>query len=477
MKKYLTWVIMICFIVSTIFIGSACKTETTAEETVEEAVEETATEETEEKEEEKEEEVVEKNFEGMELNVFLPAVQVNECLPPLVSEFEEKFGVKVTFDSLGSEEYIQKAALELASGADAHDAFYCMGGSMGQWAAKNWMEPLDEYINGMSEEEAQEYDISDILEGSLNGGNFGGVQYGLPTFSAAVLMYFRIDYLEQAGIESPPTTWEELEEACKKLADIGIPGIAMRGQQGMYGNLWHFPMILYGYGGHYFANYPDDLHPAVNTPVWIDSVERFARLMTEYGPSGVESFYYEDIALAVQQGDVGIWIDGAPLIAVYNDPEVSESNGKIGFSICPAGPEGAYPPNISHYWTMNPNSKKKELAWEFIRWATSKEILLAEATGDYDNPLIANSRSSVFSDSTFIQQNDYDYGYGTWAQAFSDSLAIADPTYIPPIEEFPEMAEIISAAISSVMAGSSAEEELDEAQQLIDDILSESGRY
>jgi len=35
MKKYLIWMIIICFIVSTIFIGSACKTEITTEETVE----------------------------------------------------------------------------------------------------------------------------------------------------------------------------------------------------------------------------------------------------------------------------------------------------------------------------------------------------------------------------------------------------------------------------------------------------------
>jgi len=476
LKRILIILIAVIFATSMLFMGISCKEEAAEEEAP--AKEEAVAEEGAPAEEETaEDEAGEKSFEGMELSVFLPAVQVNECLPPLVSEFEEKFGVTVNFDSLGSEEYFQKASLELASGTDAHDVFYCMGGNMGQWTSKEWIAPLDDYINGMSEEEAQEYDIEDFLKGAWNGGNFGGVQYGLPTFSAAVLMYFRIDYLEEAGIESPPKTWEEVEEACKKLADIGIPGVAMRGQQGLYGNMWHFPMIMYGYGEDYFVDYPDDMRPAINTPGWVDAVERFARLMTEYGPSGVESFYYEDIALVVQQGGVGIWIDGAPLIAVYDDPEVSDSHGKIGFSICPAGPEGAFPPNTSHYWTMNPNSKKKDLAWEFIKWATSKEILLAEAIGDYDNPLIANPRSSVYNDPTFLQQNDYDYGYGTWAQAFNDSLAIADPRYIPPIEEFPQMAEIISAVISSVMAGADAQEELDNAQEQLYEILEEGGYF
>jgi ABC-type glycerol-3-phosphate transport system substrate-binding protein len=236
-------------------------------------------------------------------------------------------------------------------------------------------------------------------------------------------------------------------------------------------------MIMYGYGLDYFENYPNDMTPVINTQEWVDAVKRFARLMTKYGPSGVESFYYEDIALVVQQGGVGIWIDGAPLIAVYDNPEVSKSHGEIGFSVCPAGPAGAFPPNTSHYWTMNPNAKNKDLAWEFIKFATSKEILLAQATGEYKNPLIANPRSSVYNDATFKEQNNYDYGYGTWAQAFNDSLAIANPRYIPPIEEFPEMAEIISAAISSVMAGADAQKELDSAQDQLYDILEEAGYF
>ena len=68
MKKYLIWMIIICFIVSTMFVVSACKTET-AEETTEETAEET----TEETAEETVEEIEEITSEPITLNMWANA--------------------------------------------------------------------------------------------------------------------------------------------------------------------------------------------------------------------------------------------------------------------------------------------------------------------------------------------------------------------------------------------------------------------
>ncbi len=48
---------------------------------------------------------------------------------------------------------------------------------------------------------------------------------------------------------------------------------------------------------------------------------------------------------------------------------------KCNFALMPAGPKGRFPGVASHAWGIPVGSKNKEAAWEFIKWAMSKDMI------------------------------------------------------------------------------------------------------
>lgn len=62
-------------------------------------------------------------------------------------------------------------------------------------------------------------------------GEIDGKIYALPQVAAQSipLVYYNVDAFEKAGVDAPPTSWDELLETCDKLKAAGIPGIEVGG--------------------------------------------------------------------------------------------------------------------------------------------------------------------------------------------------------------------------------------------------------
>ena len=58
-----------------------------------------------------------------------------------------------------------------------------------------------------------------MYEAFLEQSNVDGTIWAIPDLASARAMYYNKDILEGAGIEAPPTTWDELTEACKKIKE------------------------------------------------------------------------------------------------------------------------------------------------------------------------------------------------------------------------------------------------------------------
>ena len=104
--------------------------------------------------------------------------------------------------------------------------------------------------------------------------------YALPLSVSATMLHYRTDYFEQAGIETPPTTWEELEEDCKKLQEA-VPGVYPFGHaisasdDSESHNLW----ILRSFGGRLWD---EDGNVAIDSPETLKAVE-FIKNMYDAG--------------------------------------------------------------------------------------------------------------------------------------------------------------------------------------------------
>lgn len=76
-----------------------------------------------------------------------------------------------------------------------------------------------------------------------------GKIYGLPNNSNCLALLCNMDILNAAGVENPPTTWEELREVCEKTTDPdnGVYGLAMSAISNEEGTFQYIPW-LYGAG-------------------------------------------------------------------------------------------------------------------------------------------------------------------------------------------------------------------------------------
>lgn len=77
-----------------------------------------------------------------------------------------------------------------------------------------------------------------------------GKLYGLPNNSNCLAIACNMDILRAAGIENPPTTWEEFEQVCEATTDAanGVYGFAMCSISNEEGTFQYVPW-MYGAGG------------------------------------------------------------------------------------------------------------------------------------------------------------------------------------------------------------------------------------
>jgi raffinose/stachyose/melibiose transport system substrate-binding protein len=69
--------------------------------------------------------------------------------------------------------------------------------------------------------------IGDLSAAGVSLFNLGGVQYGIPFDLGAVGFFYNTALFEQAGIQAPPTTWEEFLTDVQMLQDAGITPISV----------------------------------------------------------------------------------------------------------------------------------------------------------------------------------------------------------------------------------------------------------
>lgn len=416
--------------------------------------------------------------EQKELNLMFVAGNFSESMQKIYSEYEEEYGVKINYTILGVDTYFQKMLVELSSGSDAYDLIYLMSPQFLQYASNDWLYPLDDFIADKSITDDALLDLDGLMQSSVDAQRYDGHLYGLPVCSLTCLLYWRKDLFEAAELdpEQPPETWEQLYDYAKLLHKDGISGIGMRGARsagGSEGLIWHWPMVMYSMGGDFVSDFPSDMTPTLNTPEVVESIEYYADLLQNYSIPGATTCNYEDITVAVQQGDLAMWIDGAAMVRNYIDPEKSQTHEEdVGFGPVPAGPNGRCAPLNVHSVNIPKNAKNKERAWHFMQWALSEDVLVRLGT---EGNLVTVSRESVYEDPDFIAMNDI--GDGAWLDAMRDSLAnYAMPNYRPLNPEWPEVADIVSGYISDVFAKQiSAEDAMEAANEEVAEVYREAG--
>jgi multiple sugar transport system substrate-binding protein len=315
-------------------------------------------------------------------------------LQEYIPEFEEQTGMKVNFELQAFPIYNQRMDLELSTQGSAYDFCNVTFIYTGRWIGAGWFTPLDEFVTDPNLTPA-DWDADDFVGGAQSSlQDTEGRTHAFAWEAGAMIMGLaRSDLLDAAGV-GVPETFDQLTEVCEAINRQD--GVAAFVADKLHH--WNWIPYLMGHGGSVFRDPPGDLMPTLDTPEAAKAAEYYARLVTEYAPSGGLS-YTDDQAMRAQlAGRANIRTQAIGwMTPLAKDPE-STVKETVRYALMPGGPAGNFPGSNSHGFGIPAGARNKEAAWEFIKWALSKEMVrrIALEKG-YSSPC----RRSVIEDPAF----------------------------------------------------------------------------
>jgi multiple sugar transport system substrate-binding protein len=305
------------------------------------------------------------------------------AIEKLIPEFERATGIKVKLESYFEDQLSQKLQIGLTSGASGADLFMYRPLQEGKlFANNNWLADLTAQV-----ETNQTWNWLDFQASPRSTVTFDNKVFGVPLVTEREIVYYRKDLFEQNNLQ-PPATLDDLLNAAKKLHDPekGLNGIVMRGQRSAA--VTQFSSFLYSQGGEWVK----DGKSALTTPAALSAYKIYGDLLRNYGPQGTLNMSWPQAVAIFQQGKAAMWIDADSLYTNLLDTSKSTVADKVGYAQFPAGTAGSKPYNVTSWAVgMNNSSEKKAAAWEFIKWATSPQIVLQLQQGG-----LPGARTSVW---------------------------------------------------------------------------------
>lgn len=325
-------------------------------------------------------------YSGTTIRAVLSNHPWTDAILPLLPEFEELTGIKVNVESYFEDQLTQKLLVEFASGTSTIDVFMQRPLQEAKQFHKNgWYADLNTFVA-----DEAEWDINDFFPAALLAETVDGALTGVPIVTEQEIIYYRKDLFAEAGLEVPKTM-DELRAVAEYFTDpdSGMFGFVARGQRSPA--ITQFSSYLYSFGGSFNVDYV----ATVNTPEALTAFKFYGDMLRNYGPPGVLNMSWPQALAIFAQGKAAIYTDASVFYSNMLDPEQSQVIDQVGFAQFPAGPNGSRPYSIVSWGVSIPKTSKNQgAAWEFIKWATGKEITLktqnrqvpSARTSAWDNP-------------------------------------------------------------------------------------------
>ncbi len=364
-----------------------------------------------------------------------------------IPEFEEATGIRVNFETNAFAVFNQRTDLELSTQGSALDVINVTFIYSGRWIGAGWVENLQPYIEDPNLT-PDDWDAADFVGGTMASlSDANGDVHGFPWEAGAMILgASRFDLLEREGL-GLPTTFDELMSVCEAVH--GKERVAAFTADRLHH--WNWIPYLMGMGGQVFKDPPANLTPTWNTPEAAEAAEFYARLLRDYGPDGVLSFTDDQSMQSQKTGRANIRTQAITwMVPLAKDPD-SRVKETVRYGMVPAGPAGAFPGSNSHGFGIPVGSRNKEAAWEFIKWAVSKE-LLTRMLEDHGYPSICRRSiidSELFKETLTLNGQDV-------ASLYLEVLELGGKTgYMRyrTVPQFPQIGDKINIAIERVATG------------------------
>lgn len=403
-----------------------------------------------------------KPFEGVEIRFLASQHPWTDTVKKDIAQFEAQTGMKVNMEVLAEGNLTQKLTVELTAGTGTVDVFMQRPLQEAKQFEKNgWYADLNPFVKDTKKTPA-EWDMNDFHKGPIQAETVNGHLVGIPLVTEQQIIYYRKDVFQEKGVKVP-TTMAELEEAAKKLNDPSkdFYGIVMRGQ----GNpaVTQFSSFLYSMGG----DFVKDGKFAMDSPEALKALKIYGDLLGKYGPPGVLNMHWQQASALMAQGKAAMWVDANSLYLNVTAPDKSTVGDKIGFAQFPAGDKGSAPYSITSWGlSIAKSSKKQDAAWEFVKWATSKEMVLkTQAAG---NP---SARASAWNNPEGTKAWPKE-----WVEVAKKSGEIGKPSDRPLVINVGKARDLIGEMITAAIGGKDVEAIAKDRNVKLNELLAEENK-
>ena len=326
-----------------------------------------------------------------------------------------------------------------------------------------WPGDLAEHFIDLYEYGAKEAAQQHFLE-IVENNTVDGKLVAIPWFTDAGLLYYRTDLLNEYGLK-PPTTWDELETAAKKVQ----AGERAKGNQDFWGYVWQGNAYegltcnalewLASNDGGTIIEFDGTI--SVNNPRAAEILEQAAGWVGTISPPGVIGFAEEDARTMFQGGNALFMRNWPYCYSLGNGPD-SAVAGKFDVSPLPAGASGKGAATLGGWQlSVSKYSKNPEVAADVALFFASYEEQKARAIQASMNPTIM----SLYKDGDVLKASPF---MGSLYDVFINAVARPSTISAP---RYNEVSTLFFNAIHSVLTKkSTAADALEELELDLQDL-------
>jgi multiple sugar transport system substrate-binding protein len=406
-----------------------------------------------------------KDYKGTEIKVIFLDRPGYRATIKMLPEFEQKTGIKVSYEIVPYESTREKEVLDFSAQGDLSIALVDLVW-LGEFAESGWIVPIDELQKKFPNLTDPDLDLNDFFPLLLNAfGTWNNTVYGLPFDNYSGLLFYNKTMLSQAGFDKPPETWDELLNVYgPKLTGNGKYAFALQSRRGETQSCDSFMRFIWPWGG---SLLDAKFQPNLSDPKDQEGLE-FRQKLEKIMPPGIVDFDHNEAVNALAQGQVAMITEWSAFYSTLVDPKTSKIVNDLAVAPEPKGPAGRKPAlgGFSLAVAKQADDKKQGAAWLFIEWVTSK----AKAKEYVENGGVSG-RQSTYQDKDFIAKYPF-------IPPMVESWQQGVPEFRPRFAEWPQLSEIIAEWGTKMMDGqATVKQASDEIDKRVEDILKKAGYY
>ena len=321
--------------------------------------------------------------------------------------FEELTGITVNYEIVSEDKFWAETEYALSSDDNPYDGVMVNTWPAGRYHYGDdgapWVRDLQQYIDDDSLTDRSWLAMDDFSDQTLELLSFpdaDGSQslVGLPnTVEVFGCTAVHEPTFETVGLDHP-TTFAELEAAARKIAEsseVDRDGIVSRTSSETLSSA-NWATMFKTHGAEWIDR--EDRTATLDSEQGVASLDRFGRMLHDYGPSNPSTYDWHAANYAYRTGDVGMLYASPQYSGIVDESVMAETTWLPPLD----GPDGRSPVVNTAAWAtgITQATDHPEAAWLYIQWANSRQANLMLSTRQWqgDDPRSGYARFEYIAD-------------------------------------------------------------------------------